>query len=169
MVATGIAVLASKMRPTAILLALPFVLGAAAAVVGVYPYGGTRHSAYLLLFAAAAMGVTGAVVTVPGSGRRFFWRGPSFPFHGSAIPTSQDLTRMRAAIERLRFASSPGKVLFTDGRTGALLSYYLDKDDFNRLIPGRGRFWESRIDEYRLIGSPSGASMNEPSFQSCGA
>lgn len=154
MAATGIAMLASKMRPTAILLALPFVLGAAAAVIGVYPYGGTRHSAYLLLFAAAAMGVTGAVVTGARLWPALLLAGALIPVSRSAIPTSQDLTRMRAAIERLRFASSPGSLLFTDGRTGALLSYYLDKDDFNRLIPGRGRFWESRIDEYRLIGSP---------------
>jgi hypothetical protein len=150
----GIAVLASKRRPTAIVLALPFGLGATAALIGVYPYGGTRHSAYLLLFAAAAMGVTGAIVTGARLWPSLLLTAALIPVSWSTIPTSQDRTRMSAAIERLRFAAARGSVLFADNRTGALLSYYLGKDDFNRLIPGRGRFWESRVGNYRLIGSP---------------
>jgi len=152
--AACIVVLASKRRPTAILLALPFVLSAAAALIGVYPYGGTRHSAHLLLFAAAAMGVTGAIVTGARLWPALLLTAALIPVSWSTIPTSQDRTRMSAAIERLRFAAPYGSLLFTDHRTGALLSYYLGKDDFNRLIPGRGHFWESRVGDYRLIGSP---------------
>jgi hypothetical protein len=152
--AAGIAVLASKRRPTAILLALPFVFGATAALIGVYPYGGTRHSAHLLLFAAAAIGVAGAKATGARLWPALLLTAALVPISRSMIPTSQDRTRMSAAIERLRFAAAPGSLLFTDHRTGALLSYYLGKDHFNRLTPGRGGFWESHVGDYRLIGSP---------------
>ncbi len=36
-------------------LLLPFVINAAAALVDLYPYGGTRHSAFLIPFAVAGV------------------------------------------------------------------------------------------------------------------
>ncbi len=36
-------------------LVLPFVLGAGASIVKIYPYGGTRHSAFLIMFAVAGV------------------------------------------------------------------------------------------------------------------
>jgi uncharacterized membrane protein len=53
----GIAHLARRRQPAAILLALPFVFSAAAGLLDRYPYGGTRHSIDLVLFAAAGVGV----------------------------------------------------------------------------------------------------------------
>jgi uncharacterized membrane protein len=53
----AVAWLAARKQPSAILLALPFVLAAAAGLAGIYPYGGTRHSAGLTLFAAAGVGL----------------------------------------------------------------------------------------------------------------
>jgi hypothetical protein len=52
----AVAWLAAKRQPSAILLGLPFVLSAAAGLADLYPYGGTRHSAGLALFAAAGVG-----------------------------------------------------------------------------------------------------------------
>ena len=53
----GFAVLILHRRPSGILLALPFVFAGAAGLLGLYPYGGTRHSIELGLFACAAIGV----------------------------------------------------------------------------------------------------------------
>jgi uncharacterized membrane protein len=52
----AVAWLAVKRQPSAVLLALPFLLAAAAGLADVYPYGGTRHAAGLTLFAAAGVG-----------------------------------------------------------------------------------------------------------------
>jgi uncharacterized membrane protein len=58
LVLAGIALLAVGRRPAAILLALPFGLAAAGGLLRLYPYGGTRHSIDLALFACAAIGVS---------------------------------------------------------------------------------------------------------------
>jgi uncharacterized membrane protein len=54
----GVALAARKRPAAAILLALPFVLAAAGGLLRLYPYGGTRHSIDLALFACAAIGVS---------------------------------------------------------------------------------------------------------------
>jgi hypothetical protein len=57
LLAGGIAWLASRRRPSAVLLVLPLLLSAAAGLAGLYPYGGSRHSIYLVPFATAGAGV----------------------------------------------------------------------------------------------------------------
>jgi len=59
----GLALAARERRPVALLLALPFVLAAAGGVLRLYPYGGTRHSIDLGLYASAAFGIAVARVT----------------------------------------------------------------------------------------------------------
>jgi uncharacterized membrane protein len=49
--------LALRRQPLAILLALPFLLNLAAGLLGLYPYGGTRHSIHLILFVCAGIGI----------------------------------------------------------------------------------------------------------------
>jgi len=163
----GIALLVSRRRPAALLLALPVLVGAAAGIAGIYPYGGTRHSVYLLVFASAAIGVAGAAVT-----RGRLWPplllivvlGPVFC---STTPVAQNrsLSQMTTAIGALRSAASPGSLLFADSNTGAVLSYYLGRDEFNRESPGRARFRENHPGGYRLIRSPIW-SFNEKRFDS---
>jgi len=53
----GLAISILRRQASGILLALPFVLAGAAGLAGLYPYGGTRHSIGLGLFACAAIGV----------------------------------------------------------------------------------------------------------------
>jgi uncharacterized membrane protein len=55
--AGAVAGLAVRLKPAAILLAAPFVLSAAAGLLAIYPYGGTRHSAHLFPFVCAGAGV----------------------------------------------------------------------------------------------------------------
>lgn len=59
----GIALLARRQRPAAILLAVPFVLAAAGGLLRLYPYGGSRHSIDLALYACAAIGISVARMT----------------------------------------------------------------------------------------------------------
>ncbi len=55
--AAGVAFLARNRPATAVLLALPFVIAAAGGLLRLYPYGGSRHSIDLGLFACAGIGV----------------------------------------------------------------------------------------------------------------
>ena len=59
----GLAVAARAQWPSAVLLALPFVLAAAGGVLRLYPYGGTRHAIDLGLYASAAIGIAVARLT----------------------------------------------------------------------------------------------------------
>ena len=53
----GIGVLAARRSPALILLSVPFGIAVAGGLSRLYPYGGTRHSIDLALFACAAVGV----------------------------------------------------------------------------------------------------------------
>ena len=59
----GLAILLRRRSPVAVLLAAPFAATATAGLAGLYPYGGTRHSIELVLFAAPAVGVALARAT----------------------------------------------------------------------------------------------------------
>lgn len=59
----GIAILAARRRPVAILLAVPFALAAAGGLLAVYPYGGTRHDVDLAIFAYSGAGFALARLT----------------------------------------------------------------------------------------------------------
>jgi len=50
-------------RQLGLFLLLPFVINAVAAIVGLYPYGGTRHSAFLVPFAVAGVSLAIAKLT----------------------------------------------------------------------------------------------------------
>jgi 4-amino-4-deoxy-L-arabinose transferase-like glycosyltransferase len=53
----AVVLLARRRQPAAVLLALPLVLAAAGGLLSLYPYGGTRHSIDLVVFASAGAGV----------------------------------------------------------------------------------------------------------------
>ena len=61
--AGGVAWLAIRRMPIAILLAVPFALAAAGGLLAIYPYGGTRHDVDLALFAYAGTGLALARLT----------------------------------------------------------------------------------------------------------
>jgi predicted membrane-bound mannosyltransferase len=153
---TGIAVLTSRRRPAALLLALPVLIGAGAGVAGVYPYGGTRHSAHLLPFAAAAIATGVCAVT-----RGRLW--PALLLGLVLVPVSFSTTPavenrngsdMRDAIRSIRSSAPAGSLLFVARFTGAVLSYYLGRDHLLRDSPARDGFRESEAGGYRLVRSP---------------
>ena len=154
-VAGGIGLLISRRRPTALLMSIPFLLGAAAGLAALYPYGANRHSSYLLLFAAAAIGVASSAVTGgrlwPALLAGFLLAGASWSAHSNRV--ERDLADMEAAIATIRVAAPSGSLVFADFHSGLTLSYYLGGSDFFRENPGRPYFWKSAAGGYRLIGS----------------
>ena len=152
----GVAVLVAKRRPVAVLLVLPLLLGAAAGALGLYPFTGTRHSAYLLLFLAPAIGVALsrlvsdrlrlALLALPVF-LLIYWSPPVW----AETPGSRP--QMNAAIDQLRRRASPGSLVFTDHRSGVLLSYYLGREEPNSEGPGAGDFWESNEGGFCVVNS----------------
>lgn len=153
----GLVILAMKRRISALLLVLPFVFDAGASLVDVYPYGGTRHSVFLLLFAAAAIGVALSFLT---AGR--LWPAVVLvvvlaPVILSAVlgaPERQSARRLKAGIEGLRAAAPAGSLLFMDLETGRVLDYYLGRKAWTTPGTGLQDFWESSAGGYRIVGSP---------------
>jgi len=120
-------------RQFGVLLALPFVLNCAAALSRLYPYGGTRHSAFLLPFALAgvsvalahflknrlALGVVAALL--------ISLLCNMFPSHRVPYMSRQDQSsvNMKAALLFLHERVAPGERIFTDYQTSLMLHYYL--------------------------------------------
>lgn len=118
------------------LLLLPFVIGMIASFLNLYPYGGTRHSIYLVLFAAAGVSfllatvlrqrllpvLLLAVVIVP------YWYQHRRPEPQLWDRKQQRKELMLAAIADLGTSVKPNEPVFTDYQASLLLAYYLDRD-----------------------------------------
>ncbi len=149
-------------RPTprllGLLLAFPFVLNCGAALLGLYPYGGTRHDSYLAAFAMTGIAVALAhwkisktwaipltIIVVLGICNLF----PSPA--GQYIPAkNQDRKWMSQAVLRLQ-SLPPGSVIFTDDQGGMLLSYYLCHARVAQVQEPYHTFLNSRCGNYRVI------------------
>ncbi len=132
-------------------------MNAGASLLDVYPYGGTRHSVFLLVFASAAIGF--ALSAVAG-GR--LWPAAVLiavlaPVGLPTVlgaPPRHSAGRMRAAIDGFRAAAPPGSLLFMDLETGRILEYYLAGKAGAMPRIGPQGFWESSAGGYRIVGSP---------------
>jgi hypothetical protein len=120
-------------RRLAILLLLPFAIAAVAALAHVYPYGGTRHIAFLIIPGAAGVSVA---ITRLAAGR---WdRGLAAAAlivvaciaFGKIRPPSMERTdqsraHMTAAIDFINKNVKPKDLIFTDYQTDLILGHYL--------------------------------------------
>jgi hypothetical protein len=124
-------------RTLAALLILPFLITLAAAIAGVYPYGGTRHDVLLVMFAIPAIAVGLDTLNLDAMGIR--WRGAkilllavglivcnafSSPSGPTIRPRHQDKRLMSQAIDFIR-SQTPHSTIVTDYQGGLVLSYYL--------------------------------------------
>ena len=109
------------------------MINAASAIADLYPYGGTRHSAFLIPFAIA--GVSLAIAKLA--------RGRLFPAVGTALlivaicqvfgaphrpymrREDQRRSNMFQAMDAIRQGVSSGDVVFVDFQTSFLLRFYL--------------------------------------------
>ncbi|MEN9979428.1 MAG: glycosyltransferase family 39 protein [candidate division WOR-3 bacterium] len=120
-------------RRQALLIVLPLLLMIAGAVAGLMPYGGTRHSILLGLFATAGIAGLGMVekpvlkrMLPAGCGLLALLSNLLLSYRGQHISRADNrLDRMHRAIAYLQLKVPPGDTLFTDYQGSALLSYYL--------------------------------------------
>lgn len=148
-------------RQLGLLLTLPFVINAVAAIVDLYPYGGTRHSAFLVPFAVAgvslaivkltrerraALGVAVLLVTVCqvlGAPHRPYMR-----------REDQRRENMMRAMDEIRRNVSAGDVIFVDFQTSFLLRFYLCPEVGPASLPA-SEFRTYSCGGYRVISTNS--------------
>jgi hypothetical protein len=124
---------AATPRQLALLLTLPFVINAAAAIVDLYPYGGTRHSAFLIPFAVAGVSLTisrlnrrrllpalGVAVLLVAVCQLF-----GEPHRPYMRREDQRRSNMMQALDAIQRNLSSDDVLFVDFQTNFLLRFYL--------------------------------------------
>jgi len=145
-------------RKLAILIGLPFLANCGAAIAGLYPYGGTRHSAILAPFASggAAIGIS---IWVPGKAWvkalvviallalcNFF---PAPPPLIKAKNHSDIL--MNNAISYLRQTAPPGSVVFADYESGLVFGYYGCGHAVVQIFPPLQRFAKMDCQSYSVV------------------
>ncbi len=115
------------------LLVLPFVLNCSAALVGAYPYGGTRHSVFLVIFAATGISLgltrlTGARA-LPGIALAALAVLLCYTFrtvYANDLPQAdQSRTQMEKALRFVRERIPASEPILVDYETGLELGHYL--------------------------------------------
>ena len=120
-------------RQLGVFLLLPFLINYMAAILDLYPYGGTRHSAFLLPFAIA--GVSYAIAKLARQ-RLAYALGAAFltiavcqglgkPHRPYMLREDQRRANMTQAIDTIRQQVQTGDILFVDFQTSFLLRFYL--------------------------------------------
>jgi hypothetical protein len=120
-------------RQIGLFLVLPFAIGAGAAIAEVYPYGGTRHSAFLIMFAVAGVSflsaklvklrmVSGIVLAILVVALCNLFAQPHRPY---IRREDQSRTHMIRAIEFIRSQIPRSDLIVVDYQTRLLLGYYL--------------------------------------------
>lgn len=151
-------------RAVALLIALGFALSCGAGLAGQYPYGATRHSAWLLIFA-----VTGASAGLAWMAEmRGQWLTAAllasalvvcnvFPSPPPSIRTkNQQRALMSAAVDSFRQSAQPADVVITDYQGGLLFGYYVCGHGVAQVFLPMQPLARAECGEYTVI-SPSSA------------
>jgi len=146
-------------RQLGLLLALPFALGAGAAIAGIYPYGGTRHSAFLIMFAVAGVsfllaklvkqqvgcGIVLAIFVV------VVCNAFGKPHRPYMLREDQSRVQMTRAMGFIRSQIPQSDLIFVDYQTRLLLGYYLCPQQPVSFSAPVGRLEEFRCGEHRVV------------------
>jgi hypothetical protein len=153
--------LQKKSRPLGalgVLLLLPFGLNFLASLWGAYPYGGTRHSVFLILFATAGISLIAAMVVhqklwpvmvaavliVP------LWNRHALPAPQQMSAREQKRDLMTGAIAYLGQRVPAGGRIFTDYQASIMLGYYLGRDEVPPPPVECAGLHETRLGGYRV-------------------
>jgi len=119
-----------------LLLLLPFAFGMSAALLDLYPYGGTRHNIYLILFAAAGVAIAVSTLLLESTIPILVVAAIALPYsYLHPLPDPQQMDRaeqkvelMRDVLSYVRTSVRPAEPIFTDYQASILLAYYLGRD-----------------------------------------
>jgi len=140
-------------------LLLPFAIACGLAIAGKYPYGGTRHSAFLVPFVLAGVAVginaiakdrirVGAIVALAVIALSAAFGSPHRPY---MTRTDQSRLHMQQAVEFLHATLKPEQLIVADYQSSLLLGHYLCDErpmSFSTSVPG---FEEFRCNGLRVV------------------
>ena len=117
----------------AVFLILPFAINCVAGLLDVYPYGGTRHSVFLAIFAIAGISLCMAGITQQNKLRSIAMAAAivvlcfAFPSvrHPYIPRADQKLEHIEQAVRFVRDQIPPTAPLFVDYESGIVLGHYL--------------------------------------------
>ena len=145
-------------RELALLLCLPFAANCGAAVAGLYPYGGTRHNAFLAPFGlgGAAIGLATWIPARPWPKSLALVIALTlcnfFPAPPPLIKArNHSVVLMKNAVDYLRQSAPPGSVLLADYQSGLLLGYYACNHGIVQVFPPLQRFARADCGPYTVI------------------
>ena len=142
-----------------LLLLLPFALGMIGSLLDLYPYGGTRHCIYLLLFATAGVSFLIATMVRQRLLPILLVAALLIPYwYLHRLPDPQQMGRkeqakglMTNAIADLKTWVQPGEPVFTDYQASILLAYYLGRDHPPPASRGCGGVTEVQYGAYHFV------------------
>jgi hypothetical protein len=140
-------------------LVLPFAVGAGAAIDRIYPYGGTRHSAFLIMFAVAGVSFFLARLTKQRIGSGFalailivtICNAFGQPHRPYMLREDQSRMQMVRAIGFIHAQVPQSDMIFVDYQTRLLLGYYLCPDQPVSFSAPVGSFEEFRCNGYQVV------------------
>lgn len=150
----------------ALLLGLPFIVTCGCALLGLYPYGETRHSAVLALFGLSGAGLGLAALWPAGERAKRLLAVlivgclllcnlfPSPP--PSIRPGDHGRALMGEAMASLRRSAPPGAILLSDYQSGLLLGYYACGHGIVQLWPPQRPLAESGCGPYAAVTTDPG-------------
>jgi Dolichyl-phosphate-mannose-protein mannosyltransferase len=147
-------------------LVLPFLINWAAATMNLYPYGGTRHSAFLMPFAVA--GVSPAVAKLAREKFALTSGGAilivaicqllGVPHRPYMLREDQHRVNMTQAINAIRQRVSAEDTIFVDFQTSFLLRFYLCPDAIPLGLPD-APLRTYPCDGYRVVSTDSDTTI----------
>jgi hypothetical protein len=146
-------------RRLALLLVLPFAIACVVSLAHLYPYGGTRHVAFLIIPAMAGISVamgwmtgrslrgTAAIAVVVIVACLAFGR-PRRPW---MMRADQSKTNMAAAVKFISQKVETGDLIFTDYQSDLVLGHYLCRERPISFDAAPEGFEEFRCEERRVV------------------
>ena len=142
-----------------VLLVLPFVVGAGAALAGIYPYGGTRHSAFLIMFGVAGVSfllakwlkqriVRGIVLALLIVAVCTAFGKPHRPY---MLREDQSREQMTRAMSFIHSQIPQSDLIFVDYQTRLLLAHYLCPEQPMSFKPSITSLEEFPCSGYRIV------------------
>jgi hypothetical protein len=139
-------------RILALLLLAPFPVAFAVALLRVFPFGGSRHQAYLLPFLAAGVAAAfaglprdrAAILLLGAAAIAPVWLVRTVPDNDPHFVPARDMT---AAVDYIRHTVPAGTPLFTDDQSRSVFRYYLAQDETHPGRPDKAEW----VGGYRLM------------------
>jgi hypothetical protein len=152
-------------RRLGIFLLVPFAIAGGLSLAHFYPYGGTRHVAFLIIPAVAGVSVAIACLSVGSTGKNWY-RGLAIAalvlaaciaFGKRRQPrmerADQSRTHMVAALDFVRDNMKPSELIFVDYQTDLTLGHYLCQQRPIALDLSPAKFEQFACDGHRIVSS----------------